>query len=223
LAGQGYRPADSSPDAFDDPLGAVLAGHRADDYELVAAEPGRCVRGPHDVREAGPDLAEHLVPGIVAQDLQAFKPPEDLEVVSQQTAEKTRAGGAWAVSEERLRSAFDRSPAGVTGLIEKWDGVSWRAQAAPAMAAGVAADLTGVCCVVYGYCIAVGAAVGPGRNEARPLVERWDGATWAVVATPAGHDRSALLNSVSCASVANCVAVGTVSATGRGTRGDRRL
>ena len=103
--------------------------------------------------------------------------------------------------------------ASVTGLIERWGGASWRISATPAMATDVAADLTSVSCVANDYCVAVGAAVGPKDNEAKPLVERWDGASWAVEASPVEPDQSGLYG-VSCASVANCAAVGTVSVKG---------
>jgi len=81
------------------------------------------------------------------------------------------------------------------------------------MATGVVADFTSVSCVADDYCMAVGAAVGTKSNEEKPLVERWDGTTWTVGTPPLEPGQSALYG-VSCASVADCAAVGAVSVNG---------
>jgi hypothetical protein len=53
--------------------------------------------------------------------------------------------------------------------------------------------------------------------KARPLVERWNGSSWSVSATPT-LTYSARLNSVNCKSSTRCEAVGAIFAKGVGTQ-----
>ena len=63
-------------------------------------------------------------------------------------------------------------------------------------------EFNGVSCVSAGDCIAVGDYNGHG------LVERWDGAKWAILAEP--NLQGGQLNAVSCVSATLCTAVGVV-------------
>lgn len=106
-----------------------------------------------------------------------------------------------------------------------WNGSAWRYQpVAPLSAAGA---LTSVSCRSAQACIAVGyidtsnASLQYETTEEdqhdMPLVERWNGTSWAIEAVsnplPGG---SGLFESVSCASATSCVAVGLHSASGEG-------
>ncbi len=93
-------------------------------------------------------------------------------------------------------------------LAAHWNGKSWSDQS-------VASPqqlnlLESVSCTAVKDCVAVGVAgtTSPAISLA-PLAERWTGGTWAVLspANPAPGDITEL-NSVSCTSATNCVAVG---------------
>ena len=62
-------------------------------------------------------------------------------------------------------------------------------------------------------CFAVGNATKSGSTSIAPLVERWNGKAWSIVATPklstSAHD-SSVLNGISCTSTSFCVAAGTL-------------
>lgn len=90
--------------------------------------------------------------------------------------------------------------AGVTPLAEHWNGQAWAIQDIPGPAAGA---LNGVSCTAPGFgCIAVG------NVGTAPLAEQWNGREWTILPiSPLG--RNAVLDSVSCRSVASCEAVGS--------------
>jgi len=74
--------------------------------------------------------------------------------------------------------------------------------------------LTDVSCPGPSRCVAVGQYHRPGPSNA--LIERWDGSRWSIVkgpALPAHVHRD--LNGISCASAADCVAVGTTALSSR--------
>jgi hypothetical protein len=83
-----------------------------------------------------------------------------------------------------------------------WDGSTWTATSDPDPGA-FAAELDSVWCADADACIAVG------QDPDAPfyaLTEFWDGSTWSAMA--GGNNEGAVLNSVSCTSISNCVAVG---------------
>ncbi len=90
-------------------------------------------------------------------------------------------------------------------LVETWDGTAWTM--APGGSPEFSEELNGVDCL-RGGCVAVG-------DQSRPLpltlAERSTGATWSVQTTPNPSDGSFSyeLGSVSCHTMASCVAVGT--------------
>jgi len=79
---------------------------------------------------------------------------------------------------------------------------SWSIVTSPSPAESV---LNGVSCVTASDCFAVGGA-GGGRMT---LVERWDGTSWSVVASPNPGTEANWLSGVSCVSATDCVAVGS--------------
>lgn len=96
-------------------------------------------------------------------------------------------------------------------LAERWSGTSWAVQSTPNPAGATSSTLTGALCSSASACTAVGSfATNPGVKPTRPLVERWNGTSWAtvVVQTPTGTV-SSLLSGVSCTAATACTAVGT--------------
>ena len=84
-----------------------------------------------------------------------------------------------------------------SGLLEHWNGSRWSSVTLDDW------ELGGVSCTSASNCYAVG-STDPGT-----LVERWDGASWSLVASPnPDHADSTDLSGVSCASATRCFAVG---------------
>ncbi|MBA3832996.1 MAG: hypothetical protein H0X34_14090 [Chthoniobacterales bacterium] len=98
--------------------------------------------------------------------------------------------------------------AGTRTLIEHWDGTLWSVISSPSTDPFEEDQLLGVTCTSASDCWAVGYAFD-GNSETRTLVERWDGTSWAIVASPntlpAGTN---FLASVTCTSNSECWAVG---------------
>jgi hypothetical protein len=100
-----------------------------------------------------------------------------------------------------------------TPLVERWNGSSWSLGAQPPVPAGHGAGFFGVSCVTGSDCWAVGAVVGVdgNGNPAGTLTENWNGSSWSIVPSPTPTDPGvvgAILQSVSCTSASDCVAVG---------------
>jgi hypothetical protein len=98
--------------------------------------------------------------------------------------------------------------AGEAALAEVFNGTKWSVVtlATPAGSNGIA--VRGVACTAAANCYAVaGSSTSPGNSVT--LIERWNGASWAVVPSPnlAGNDNNTL-NGISCASTQSCMAVG---------------
>jgi hypothetical protein len=94
-------------------------------------------------------------------------------------------------------------------LIERWNGKAWSLVTSPNPAAGWAdPNLNGVSCTATA-CLAVGLRSFTSSDCCKTFVQRWNGTTWATVATPtlAGSSYSRL-DGVSCNSTLVCVAVG---------------
>ncbi|MBV9524855.1 MAG: hypothetical protein JOZ46_03440 [Candidatus Dormibacteraeota bacterium] len=68
--------------------------------------------------------------------------------------------------------------------------------------------LHAVACASTTFCLAVGSySVDGSSNDRRALVERWNGAGWAVLTAPS-PDSDTVLNAVACVSSSACMAVG---------------
>jgi hypothetical protein len=92
------------------------------------------------------------------------------------------------------------TPAGI-----RWNGSRW-SRAAPAPGAGSQpSELHGVACASADACVAVGAVYSNTRT--RPLAEIWGGRGWRL-ANPPAPSGGGVLESVSCVSPRDCVAVG---------------
>jgi hypothetical protein len=95
-------------------------------------------------------------------------------------------------------------------LAERWDGVSWRPLPTADPVGGSDGKLLAVSCVAPDACVAVGSMVDASRTQV-PLVERYDGTSWHVEPTQDfDAEFASSLQSVSCASVNACTAVGSV-------------
>ena len=92
---------------------------------------------------------------------------------------------------------------GNAGVVE-WNGTSWSVAATPIL--GFDAFLGAIACSGVSSCL----AVGSDPSSPRPIVERWDGATWSSGVAPLPPDASsASFGGVACTDAASCVAVGT--------------
>jgi hypothetical protein len=94
-------------------------------------------------------------------------------------------------------------------LVERWDGTSWRVEAAPAPAGTDNSPLAAVSCSAKRSCSAVGGWFDAGGY--RTLAERWDGARWAIEPTPDAPGAADVLTGISCTSPRACTAVGETS------------
>lgn len=132
----------------------------------------------------------------------------------------------WAVGAASYASS-------VQALIEHWDGNQWRdfpSPTAPGLPTApstgdlyvnglfgvgvegpsVSTSLYGVTCSSPSECWAVGTIIGP--DGERPLLERWNGRSWSLVAqSTALAQGGAALDAVRCASGTDCWAVGEYS------------
>jgi hypothetical protein len=77
------------------------------------------------------------------------------------------------------------------------------------------AEFNDVSCPAVNVCIAVGTALDAGLFQ--PLIERWNGSAWSILASPRPGSRSNYLFGVSCISGTDCTAVGTTEAFVPGT------
>lgn len=110
------------------------------------------------------------------------------------------ASDCWAVGYYFNGSAYET-------LVERWDGNSWAVVASPNPPSMGPTYFTSVTCVSTSECWAVGVSF-PGSVR-QTLIERWDGNSWAIVASPnSSPTQHNLLSSVTCVSASDCWAVG---------------
>jgi hypothetical protein len=98
--------------------------------------------------------------------------------------------------------------AGVTKtLAEHWNGTVWANQVIPNPASSDPVMLESISCPSATSCFAAGKYSTV--SDDRALVEAWNGTAWAVMATPLIPTAALIdLNSISCASITSCFAVG---------------
>jgi hypothetical protein len=114
----------------------------------------------------------------------------------------TAATACIAVGESFLSGGSDS-----VAMAQAWNGTAWTTQLVPAPASSFLAQFDGVSCTPSPVsCTAVGRyRSGSTSGPITPLIEHWDGSTWAVQ-TPASS--IGVLWGVSCSSATACVAVG---------------
>ena len=116
----------------------------------------------------------------------------------------------------------DASGNDTVSLVEHWNGSAWSVAETPAT--GQPHDsLNSVACTGPSVCWAVGwdgpnaqdtnfLPVFPAEAGGKGLVERWDGTSWSIVASPQSADGT-YLSSVVCPGVSDCWAVGSLTNT----------
>ena len=114
----------------------------------------------------------------------------------------------------RVRARRAVSPSAATGparasktLVERWNGTSWSIVASPNPSGATDAALSGVSCPSTSSCYAVG--YYSTTSATKTLVERWNGTSWSIVASPNPSDSTAELDGVACPSATSCYAVGS--------------
>lgn len=129
-----------------------------------------------------------------------------LSAVSCPAADRCVAVGTYFTSTGRSRP-----------LAESWNGSRWRTMATPSPKAngGVGSALTGVSCLSFRNCIAVGD--NQTSSGVVTLAEKWDGSRWRILATlNAPKARVSMLNQVACSGARACTAVGTYTDAANG-------
>ncbi len=97
-------------------------------------------------------------------------------------------------------------------VVERWNGTSWSIVPSP-NSSDDHNHLDDVTCTSATNCFAVGGSQTFFQEDVDTLIERWNGTSWSMVASP-NVIRDRTLSGVSCVSATNCVAVGT-----EGTKG----
>ena len=131
-------------------------------------------------------------------------------------ATKTRFGGVscpTATSCFAAGSAENDSAAGhpQSTLIEHWNGTVWSIATSPNVSGVSSSSFGGITCPSATACFAVGASsrVTGIVGDTNPLIERWSGSSWSIVASPnpvASHGSA--LGAVACPISTHCFAIG---------------
>jgi IPT/TIG domain len=112
---------------------------------------------------------------------------------------------------------YDDSGGNETAFAAAWSGTTFVVEP-PALPSGWPySSLSGVSCRAANWCIAVGGASTQSYST-ETLAERWDGANWTIESTPNPDQDPEVtilnyLNTVSCASLGQCEAVGGAGGT----------
>jgi hypothetical protein len=93
-------------------------------------------------------------------------------------------------------------------LVEHWNGSTWTIVTSPSINNVPPPILNSVTCTSSSKCWAVGNYQPIGAQDTQPLIERWDGTSWSIVAAPASRG-TGNLSGVACAGASECWAVGT--------------
>ena len=96
-------------------------------------------------------------------------------------------------------------------LTERWNGTKWAVVSSPNPVGARSSSFAGVGCPAASTCFAAGTYTAQ-NHQVRTLIERWNGSSWSIVASPSPSGRPAL-SSVACRSVSACTAVGSKGAS----------
>jgi hypothetical protein len=122
----------------------------------------------------------------------------------------TSASNCWAVGYYDNGSAYQT-------LIERWNGASWNVTASPDSDTTHENRLYGVTCTSASDCWAVGRYSD--GTTLQTLTEHWDGSSWSIIASAnTSATENNVLSGITCASTSNCWSVGSVTASGGGSR-----
>ncbi|GAC1583062.1 MAG: hypothetical protein NVS3B24_21550 [Candidatus Dormibacteria bacterium] len=115
------------------------------------------------------------------------------------------ASSCWAVGSTAVANVYQP-------LLEHWDGLSWSVASSPIPPGSRGATLSAVTCAGIADCWAGGSAYDNTAQVFKSLIEHWDGAAWTIVASPnSSLVEHNFINGISCASSADCWAVGAYS------------
>lgn len=119
------------------------------------------------------------------------------------------SGVSCSSASDCLAVGYYRDPSeSVKPLVERWNGSEWEILAVPIPGGAAGGLLNGVSCASATACTAVGSSQGSGGTT-RPLVERWNGTSWAIQSAPnPGGTSGSRLLAVSCPSTSSCMTVG---------------
>lgn len=118
-----------------------------------------------------------------------------------------RAGGLSGISCPSARACTAvGSTSGSLTLAQHWAGSRWSVQDTPNGSHPATGQLNAVSCNSPTACTAVGSYLSTAGEL--PLVERWDGSSWAIQASAKVSPGATRLVGVSCASLTMCIAVG---------------
>jgi hypothetical protein len=107
--------------------------------------------------------------------------------------------------------------AGGQGLIEHWDGHTWSATTSYSAPSPEGSYLSHVACLDASDCWASGSTTNSSGSASGTLMERWNGSSWSMVATPdPPNTPGSILAGVSCLDAAHCWAVGSSGTFGGG-------
>lgn len=104
---------------------------------------------------------------------------------------------------------YTTDPAAGALLVERWNGIAWKAQSTPATT-GAGLTVGAVSCPAASACM-LAATFRDSTGTTQPLVERWNGTSWSVQTFPVPSGRHVSLGGLSCASPSSCTAVGGVA------------
>jgi Dockerin type I domain len=120
----------------------------------------------------------------------------------------TASSDCWAVGEYHIPAQSTGLTDEVQTLVEHWDGNSWTIVNSPNTSSQQYNFLRGVTCTASSDCWAVGSSE-VGAGDFQTLIEHWDGASWAIVASPNSSTVDVNeLKSVTCVSATDCWGVG---------------
>jgi hypothetical protein len=95
-------------------------------------------------------------------------------------------------------------------LTEVWRGVRWRTRPSPSPAHKLSSNLNDVYCRSPQNCTAIGYSTTT-PHRFKTLIEKWNGTTWQIQASPSSRGKVSDLFSVFCPAVRECIAVGNYS------------
>ena len=116
----------------------------------------------------------------------------------------TSASSCWAVG--GVIPDLNSNQAKPTAMAQRWNGSVWSSGPDAVPAGSTLSLLWDVTCVSSSDCWAVGAEESTGDGAPSPLIEQWDGSTWAAVHVPS---MAGILFSVTCTGPSSCWAAGT--------------
>ncbi len=171
-------------------------------YDLACAGATDCMAvGSYDAKTRTLTLAEHW-DGATWRVVDTPNPDGSQSAI---------LDGVWCASAAACLAvgSENRSNGSAVPLAESWDGSAWSIDSPPAPHGAAGAVLIQDACTGPTACTAVGLSFTHDGEHLRPLVERWDGASWSQqhASMPPGATDAQLLD-VSCASPSDCAAVG---------------